>query len=100
MAKKYESTGMSASAITADQLKQIANKLRESPCSNVFDVTCSICGSEVEDGDAVFTRLEKEESLFRCEECNFWKSTMYQAHPEMCTNCDDDAAMYDEEDDF
>jgi hypothetical protein len=73
---------------TDDQIKELANKLRDTQ-QNCFRVAESM-GLHIEDAD--FDRLATIGQVFKCEECDEWQALSEQAtwRDDLCLTCDED----------
>jgi hypothetical protein len=75
MAKKKPATAKkSAVCLTDDQLAKLAGIIYGTR-ANVYSMARSVIGDPTADLDQedLFTRLESQHDLFRCNECNEWK---------------------------
>lgn len=72
--------------LTKEQLESIAADLIDTH-NNVFDVAGAM-GILVEDD--VFDQLNVEEGIFKCEECNLWRTTEMQSEDrdDCCIDCE------------
>jgi len=84
--------------LTDDQIKKLADQLIDT-CSNVYRVAERM-GEGVVINDDDFDRLEKLGGVFKCEECNRWKSLSEKDRSVdcMCVECVDEIDGDDEND--
>jgi hypothetical protein len=78
--------------ITKANIEALAKALRGT-AGNVYLTADRMFGKNIRgDGDAIFDRLERERDLFRCVECNVWKSLDVRDGERCCECAEEDQA--------
>jgi formylmethanofuran dehydrogenase subunit E len=77
-----------ASTLTEAQLKQLADRLIDTG-SNVYRLSESMFNHKFTDKD--WDELKEKTKIFKCEECNQWKSLdEHSGESDICKDCMDE----------
>jgi len=85
-AKPKRPTKPAAPTLTAIQFTQLGNRLIDTR-QNVYHLAKSMFGAEFT--DELWQQLEKQEGIFRCEECGMWKGAdVKEDGIDRCSECE------------
>jgi hypothetical protein len=80
------------SPLTDEQAQQVARRIYDTS-NNVYRIAEEILGRKLNDeGEAVYEQVEKVGKIFKCSECNIWKSDSEKCEwrDDCCIECSEE----------